>query len=65
MHNKDKYHVLLKCPFYEDIREIYLCFNYDPPKLHACIDIIYTQDLEEIVQVACSNWNIVTYILYD
>ena len=29
-HIEDEYHVLLKCPFYEDLRKIYLCFNNDP-----------------------------------
>ena len=52
-HIEDEYHVLLKCPFYEDLRKIYLCFNNDPLNLHTFINIMYTQNQEEIVQLAC------------
>ena len=52
-HIQDEYHVLLKCPFYEDLRKIYLCFNNDPLNLHTFINIMYTQNQEEIVQLAC------------
>ena len=50
---EDEYHVLLKCPFYEDFRKIYLCFNNDPLNLHTFVNIMCTQSQEEIVQLAC------------
>ena len=52
-HIEDEYHVLLKCPFYDDLRKIYLSFNNDPLNLHTFINIMYTQNQEEIVQLAC------------
>ena len=52
-HIEDEYHVLVKCPCYEDLRKIYLCFSNDPPNLHTFINIMYTQNQEEIVQLAC------------
>ena len=52
-HIEDEYHVLLKCPFYEDFRKIYLCFNNDPLNFHTFVNIMCTQSQEEIVQLAC------------
>ena len=46
-HSEDKYHVLLKCPFYEDLKK-----NI-PLNLHTFINIMCTQNREEIVQLAC------------
>ena len=34
---EDEYHVLLGCPFYGDLRKIYLCKMYDPPNLHTLL----------------------------
>ena len=38
-HIEDEYHVLLRCPFHEDLRKY--------------IDVMHTQNQEEIVQLAC------------
>ena len=42
-HIEDEYHVLLKCPFYEDLRKIYSCFNNGPLNLHTFINIMCTE----------------------
>ena len=52
-HIENEYHVLLKCPFYKDLRKIYLCFNNGPLNLHTFINIMCTQNQEEIVQLGC------------
>ena len=49
----NEYQVFLKCLFYGDLRKIYLCFNYDPLDFHIFINIMCTQNQEEIVHLAC------------
>ena len=53
-HIEDEYHVLRKCPFYEDFRKNISTFQlYDPLNLHTFINIRCTQNQKEIVQLAC------------
>ena len=46
---ENEYHVLLRCPFYEDFRKIYLCNQYDPPNLRTFTNIMRSQKQDAIV----------------
>ena len=37
---EDEYHVLMKCPFYKDLRTVYLDFVQSPPNLFSFINIM-------------------------
>lgn len=41
---EDEYHVLLKCPYYNELRTTYLCIDHLPLNLHTFVNIMSSKD---------------------
>ena len=49
---EDEYHVLLKCQFYQDLRNVYLDLQLVPLNLHTFVNIMSSTDPDDISRLA-------------
>ena len=52
---EDEYHVIMQCPFYDELRAIYLNVN-EPKNLHTFISIMSVEN-DDLVRLACFIYN--------
>ena len=48
---EDEYHVLLKCPFYQELRTTYLCIDHLPLNQHAFVNIMSSKDNNDLIKL--------------
>jgi hypothetical protein len=54
---EDEYHVLLKCSFYKDIRDMYLDLNNAPVNLHTFTSILSRNDPQHLINLGIFVFN--------
>ena len=51
LHVEDEYHVVMQCPFYDDLRNIYLDIQDKPKNLYTFISVMKAQD-DKLINLA-------------